>query len=94
MSVSDDTSSTASIAAAINDSKDDGQEQVSDVSHNTTNDNNDNVSDDDPSNNKDKEMDVNVFFWAAREIMNQLNKKNSHGHHEGPPILQLLQCTE
>jgi hypothetical protein len=93
MSVSDDTSSAASIAAAINDSKEDGQEQVSDI-HDTTNDINDNVSDDDVSNDKDKETDADVFFLAAREIMNWSNKKNRHGHHEGLPILQLLWSVE
>ncbi len=75
MSVSDDTSSAASIAAAINDSKDNRQEQVSDVLHNTANGNDDNVSNDDASNDKDKETDTDMFFWAAQEIMNQLNKK-------------------
>jgi hypothetical protein len=75
MSASDDTSSAAFIAAAINNSKDDGQEQVSDVVDDTTNDNNDNVSGNDASNNKDKETDADVFFFATREIMKWLNKK-------------------
>ncbi len=75
MSVSDGTSSAASIAAVINDSKEDGQEQVSDLVHNTTNDDNDNVSDNDASDNEDKEMDAVVFFWAAWEILNRSNKK-------------------
>jgi hypothetical protein len=63
MSVSDDTSFIASITAAINDSKDNGQEQVSGVVHNTTNDNDDDVSNDDMSVNEDKEMDADMFFW-------------------------------
>jgi hypothetical protein len=62
MSVSGDTSSPASIAATINDSKDNGREQVSDVVHNTTNDNNDGMSNDDANNNEDRETDMNVFF--------------------------------
>ncbi len=75
MSASAASSSTASIAAAINDSKDDGREQVSDVVHDRTDDDNDVVSDDDVSDNEDEEMDEDVFFWPAQEIMNRSNKK-------------------
>ncbi len=75
MSASATSSSAASNAAAINDSEDDGREQVSDVIHDRTNNDNDIVSNDDVSNNKDKEMDEGVFLWAAREIMNRSNKK-------------------
>jgi hypothetical protein len=90
MSASAASSSAASIAAAINDSKDDGREQVSDVVHDRTNDDDDVVSDDDVSDNKDKEMDEDVFFWVAREIMNRSNKKNWDSRHGGTPIPQLL----
>jgi hypothetical protein len=62
MSVSDDTSSAASIAATINDSKDVGQEQVSDVVHNTTNNNDEDMSNNDASDDEDKEIDADVFF--------------------------------
>jgi hypothetical protein len=85
MGVSDDTSSAASIAAAINDSEDDGQEQVSDLVNNTDNDNDD-VSNDDVSNNKDEETDA-----GNHEPVEQ---KNRRGRHGGPPIPQLLWRTE
>jgi hypothetical protein len=75
MSVSDATSSAAFIAAAIKDREDDGREQVSDVVDDTTNNNIDNVSNDDVKNDKDVETEVDVFFGAAQEIMNQSNKK-------------------
>jgi hypothetical protein len=55
----------------MNDSEDNRQEQVSDIVYDTTNNDYD---DDDMSNNKDKEMDADVFFWAARVIMNRSNK--------------------
>ncbi len=60
------SSSAASIAAAIYDSKDNGREQVSDVVHDTTNIVNDNVSNEDTSSNKDKEMDEDSFFGPGK----------------------------
>jgi hypothetical protein len=67
MSVSDDTSSTASIAAAINNSKDNRQEQVSDVVNNMTDANDDDMSNDDASDDKDEETDADVFFgWPGK----------------------------
>jgi hypothetical protein len=50
-------------------------EERSDVIHDRTDDDDDVVSDDDVSDNEDKETDEDVFFWAAREIMNRSNKK-------------------
>jgi hypothetical protein len=67
MNVSDDTSSAASIPAAINDSKDDRQDQVSDIVCNMTSDNDANMSNDDANNNEDKEMDADVFFGWPRK---------------------------
>ncbi len=40
-----------------------------------TDNNDENVIKDDASNNEDEERDAGVFFWAAWEIMNRLNKK-------------------
>ncbi len=48
---------------------------MSDIVHNMTNNNNDNVSNNDASNNGDNETDVDMFFGAAREVMNRSNKK-------------------
>jgi hypothetical protein len=81
MSTSASSSSAAAIAAAIYDSKDDGREQVSDVIHDTTDDVDDDVNNNNVSNKEDKEMDEDIFWGAAREIMNQSNKMNRDGHH-------------
>ncbi len=62
MSASASSSSAPSITAAIHSSEDNGREQVSDVVHDTTNNVDDDMSDNDASDNKDKEMDEDVFF--------------------------------
>ncbi len=90
MSASDASSSAASIAAAINDSKDDGREQVSDVVHGRTENNDDVVSNNDMSDNEDEETDEDVFFLAVQEIVNRSNKKNRDSCHGEMPIPQLL----
>ncbi len=47
---------------------------MSDVFHDRTDNDNDVLSNNNVSNNKDKETDEDVFFWVAREIMNRSNK--------------------
>jgi hypothetical protein len=75
MSASAASSSAASITAAINNSKNDGQEQVIDVVDDTTNNNDKFMSNNDKSNDKDKETEAEVFFRDTQEIMNRMSLK-------------------
>ncbi len=56
---------------------------MSNLVYDTTNDDDDDDDNDDMSNDKDKETDLDVFFWAAQVIMNWSNKKIGPAAIEG-----------